>query len=156
MHRMGPQAAKVGDFTEITTALRDKAAVLEQLWPLRITELDARAACDAAALAWQIIAHVKVSTSRTQIVAGSKFLRHLLPDLIPPVDRRYTFRFFTGYQAVTSDQTSFLDWFSKLAGIGNRCRASIYDVIVRGGFMATGEAKVIDNAIMGFMQNRQT
>jgi hypothetical protein len=24
----------------------------------------------------------------------------------------------------------------------------------RGGFMATGEAKVIDNAIMGFMQER--
>jgi hypothetical protein len=91
-----------------------------------------------------------------RVVVGSKFLHHLLPDLIPPVDRRYTFRFFTGYQAVTSDQTSFLDWFPKLAGIGNRCRASIYDVIVRGGFMATGEAKVIDNAIMGFMQNRQT
>jgi hypothetical protein len=28
----------------------------------------------------------------------------------------------------------------------------IRDAIGRGGLMATGEAKVIDNAIMGFMQ----
>jgi hypothetical protein len=43
-----------------------------------------------------VIARIKVSTSRTQIVAGSKFLHHVLPDLVPPIDRRYTFRFFTG------------------------------------------------------------
>lgn len=152
---MGPQAAKVGDFAQITAALRDEVTALEQLWPLRITEIDASAARDAAALAWQIIAHVRVSTSRTQIVAGSKFLHHLLPDLIVPIDRRYTFRFFTGYGAVISDGASFLDWFPKLASIGNRCQGPICDVIVGGGFMATGEAKVIDNAIVGFMQNRQ-
>lgn len=156
MHRMGPQSAKVGDFTQITTALREKVATLEQLWPLRITALDASAARDAAALAWQIIAHIRVSTSRTQIVAGSKFLHHLLPDLVVPIDRRYTFRFFTGYGAVTSDRASFLDWFPKLASIGNLCRVPIYDVIARGGFMATGEAKAIDNAIIGFIQSRQT
>ena len=39
MHRMGPQAAKVADFTPIITALRQKAPALQQLWPLRITEL---------------------------------------------------------------------------------------------------------------------
>jgi hypothetical protein len=134
MRRMGPQAAKVGDFTQISTALHDKTAALEQLWPLRITALDASAAREAAALAWQIIAHIRVSESRTEIVAGSKFLHHhhLLPDLIVPIDRQYTFRFFTGYWAVISDRASFLDWFPKLASIGNRCRVSIYDVIEPG------------------------
>jgi hypothetical protein len=155
MHRMGRQKAKVGDFAEITTALSDEAAALEQLWPLRITALDEIAAREVAALAWQVIAHIRVSTSRTQIVAGSKFLHHLLPDLIAPIDRRYTFRFFIGYGAVTNDRISFLDWFPKLASIGTRCRGSIHSAIARAGFMATGEAKVIDNAIMGFMQNRQ-
>jgi hypothetical protein len=152
MHRMGRQPAKVGDFTPIVTALGERVAALEQLWPLRITTLSAQAAADVAATAWDVIAHTKVSTSRTQIVAGSKFLHHLLPDLIPPIDRQYTFSFFTGQKMVANDQSAFLDWFPKLADIGARCRGPIDNAIRRGGFMATGEAKVIDNAIMGFMQ----
>jgi len=141
-------------FTHITTALREKAPELQQLWPLYITMLGEQAARDAAAIAWDVIAHVKVSTSRTQIVAGSKFLHHLLPDLVPPIDRQYTFNFFTGQKMVPSDRAAFLDWFPRLAEIGAECRDQIQAAIARGGFMATGEAKVIDNAIMGFMQRQ--
>lgn len=97
----------------------------------------------------------RVSTSRTQIVAGSKMLHHLLPDLIPPIDRQYTFNFFTGQKMVASDRTAFLDWFPLLAVIGEPCQQPIYEAIQRGGFMATGEAKVIDNAIMGYMQQHR-
>jgi hypothetical protein len=155
MHRMGPQAAKVGDFIQITTALKESAPALEQLWPLRITTLEGHESHETAALAWDVIAHIKVSTSRTQIVAGSKFLHHVLPDLVPPIDRQYTFNFFTGQKMVASDRAAFLDWFPRLADIGERCGEPIRDAIARGGFMATGEAKVIDNAIMGFMQGLQ-
>jgi hypothetical protein len=96
-----------------------------------------------------------VSTSRTQIVAGSKMLHHLLPDLIPPIDRQYTFRFFTGQTMVASDRAAFLSWYPQLANVGSRCQRPIQDAIRRGGFMATGEAKIIDNAIMGYMQQRR-
>lgn len=152
MHRLGPQAAKVGNFTEITTALRQTAPVLQQLWPLRITALDEQDSRQVAADAWEVISRIKVSTSRTQIVAGSKFLHHVLPDLVPPIDRRYTFMFFTHQQQVPSDRAAFLDWFPRLAEVGGRCREPILNAVTRGGFMATGEAKVIDNAVMGFMQ----
>jgi hypothetical protein len=152
MHRMGPQAAKVGDFFQITTSLREAAPALEQLWPLRITTLDEHESKAAAALAWGVIAQIQVSTSRTQIVAGSKFLHHLLPDLVPPIDRQYTFNFFAGQTSVPSDRAAFHDWFPQLASIGRRCQEPIQNAIARKGFMATGEAKVIDNAIMGFMQ----
>ncbi len=152
MHRMGPQTAKVGDFSSITSALRETRSALEALWPLRITDLLAHEAKEAAETAWDIIAHINVSTSRTQIVAGSKFLHHLLPDLLPPMDRQYTFTFFTGQKAVSSDRLAFLVWFPQLADIGTRCGDPIRHAINRGGFMATGQAKVIDNAIMGFMQ----
>lgn len=155
MHRMGPQTAKVADFPQITTELRNAAPELEALWPLRITALQADEVDDTAQIIWAVIARIKVSTSRTQIVAGSKFLHHLLPDLVPPIDRQYTFSFFTGQKAVPDDRMAFLDWFPLLAEIGTRCREPIQDAISRGGFMATGHAKVIDNAIMGFIQQRQ-
>lgn len=151
MHRMGAQAAKVGDFSQITAALREAAPALEQLWPLRITVLSQQEAAKVAATAWEVIAHIKVSTSRTQIVAGTKMLHHLLPDLIPPIDRQYTFRFFTGQMMVASDRAAFLSWFPQLADIGSRCERPIRNGIQRGGYMATSEAKVIDNAITGYM-----
>lgn len=88
MHRMGPQPAKVADFTPIVDALRQAAPALEQLWPLRITAIDPEVAGHAAAKALDVISGLRVSMSRTQIVAGSKFLHHLLPDLIPPIDRQ--------------------------------------------------------------------
>jgi hypothetical protein len=118
--------------------------------------LSPQSADEVAATAWDIIANVKVSTSRTQIMAGSKLLHHLMPDLIPPIDLQYTFSFFTGQKMVASDRAAFLDWYPQLAAIGVRGQQPIHDAIKHGGFMATGEAKVIDNAIMGFMQQRRT
>lgn len=153
MHRMGPQAAKVRDFSLISAALHEKIDVIDQLWPLHVTSLDADTARQVAAASWDVIAHIKVSASQTQIVAGSKFLHHVLPDLIPPIDRRYTFAFFTGQLSVPSDKAAFADWYPKLASIGMQCREPILEAISRGGFMASGEAKVIDNAIIGFMQS---
>jgi hypothetical protein len=75
--------------------------------------------------------------------------------LIPPIDRQYTFRFFTGQKLVPSgDRSAFLEWFPCLAEIGRRCRTPIETAMNRGGPMARGPAKVIDNAIIGFMQTQ--
>jgi hypothetical protein len=52
-------------------------------------------------------------------------------------------------------QAAFLAWFPQLGDIGSRCQQPIQDAIRRGGFMATREAKIIDNAIMGYMQQRR-
>ncbi|HEY6787604.1 MAG TPA: hypothetical protein VI365_09865, partial [Trebonia sp.] len=106
--------------------------------------------------AWQVIATIRASTSETQIVAGSKTLHHLLPALIPPIDRQYTSRFFTGQKAISSGEDAFQQWFSYFAEIGQRCSARIDTVITRGGLMATGPAKVIDNAIVGFRQAKDS
>lgn len=43
----------------------------------------------------KIYYHLKVSISEATIVANSKTLAHILPNLIPPIDRQYTVRFFT-------------------------------------------------------------
>jgi hypothetical protein len=157
MHRMGTQAAKVTEFSQFAASLRSAAPVIEPLWPLDITCLDPADVPGAAHRIWQVIAAIQASTSETQIVAGSKTLHHVLPDLIPPIDRQYTFRFFTGQKQIPAgDQRAFLEWFPYLAEIGRRCRSGIETAINRGGPMATGPAKVIDNAIIGFMQAQDT
>jgi hypothetical protein len=131
-----------------------KAAALES-WPLRITALSGHEPHQVAAVAWDVISYIKASASCTQIVAGTKFLHHLLPDLGAAYRPEIYPRILHGQKTVPSDRDAFLDWFPGLADIGCRCRQPIRDAIARGGFMATGGAKVIDNAIMGFIQHSQ-
>ena len=37
---------------------------------------------------------IKGSATKSLLVAGSKVLAHILPDLIPPIDNKYTSKFF--------------------------------------------------------------
>ena len=153
MHRLGKQAAKVGDFGDMVASFRAEASAITELWDLDIRALSETEGQVVAKKVWSALSSLKVSTSATRIVAGSKALHHVLPDLVPPIDRQYTFQFFTGQKAVnTGDERAFLEWFPYLAEIGRRVRTEIDEALERGGFMATGAAKVIDNAIIGFMQ----
>lgn len=153
MHRMGKQAAKVGDFDAMVESFRSCASVIERLWDLHISHVPEGAVDDVAEQIWSVLSALRVSTSATRVVAGSKAFHHVLPDLVPPIDRQYTFQFFTGQKAVTTgDERAFLEWFPYLAEIGRRAAAGIQEAVDRGGFMATGVAKVIDNAIIGFIQ----
>jgi hypothetical protein len=92
MHRMGPTGAKLVDFATFCERIRRQRMILEELESFVITDLD-----DSNAVAdtiWRAVSDARVSASATQVVAGTKTLHHLLPDLIPPVDREYTIRFF--------------------------------------------------------------
>jgi hypothetical protein len=153
MHRMGKQAAKVGGFDEMVSSFRAQAPAIAKLWDLHICTVPETDAAAVAEQVWAVLASLKVSTSATRIVAGSKALHHVLPDLVPPIDRQYTFQFFTGQKAVSSgDERPFLEWFPYFTEIGRRAGAELREAVERGGFMATGPAKVVDNAIIGFMQ----
>lgn len=155
MHRMGKAKAKVGDFDVMVKSFQDQAQQIETLFHRRLDDLPANEVASCADIAWNIIANLKVSTSGTRIVAGSKALHHVLPDLVPPIDRQYTWRFFTGqttYLSKGGEAAAFLRWFPRFVEIASKKQGVIDAAIQRGGFMATGVAKVLDNGIMGFMQ----
>ena len=150
---MGKQAAKVGDFRDMVESFRASSVLLESVADQRITRVSPGDADDLATALWEIISRLRVSTSATRIVAGSKALHHVLPDLVPPIDRQYTFQFFTGQKSLyRGERVAFLEWFPLLCEIATRSARTIEAGMARGGFMATGEAKIVDNAIMGFMQ----
>lgn len=157
MHRMGRQAAKVGDFDHFCESIRGQTEQIAALWNKDIrlvSEADVEVSTEEV---WMIISALRVSTSRSKLVAGSKTLHHLLPDLVPPIDRQYTFKFFTGQTQVSyGEQTAFAEWFPLLCEIARSCDEEIEAALERGGFMATSASKVIDNAIMGFRQMQQS
>jgi hypothetical protein len=93
LHRMGPGNARLRDLGELKASFRERASSIERVQHLRIDRLDPSRVGDVAEQAWKIMAGLRVGIGETLLVANSKALHHLLPGLIPPIDRSYTLKF---------------------------------------------------------------
>lgn len=96
----------------------------------------------------ELITHIGVVDNSARIVAGTKTLHHLLPDLVPPMDRAWTGAFF-GWSSLdpTLHQTQiFSEAFAAAAQIAATARPSR---LVGAGWR-TSVGKLFDNALIGF------
>jgi hypothetical protein len=156
-YRMDCPPGAVTEFSLLVASLRSAAPTIEQLWPLSLRTLPPDRVPEVGRLLWQVITSIRACTSEVGLAAGSMVLHHVLPDLIPPMDRKYTVRFFAARNALAGGtDLAFLEWFPYLVEIGHRCGGVIDAVAGREGYMATGPAKIIDNAIIGFVQAHDT
>src|ERR1700683_4269616 len=96
MHRMGPGNTKLRDIEEIKDSVRENAPALERLATLDISTVGEAEQEGVVTDVWALVARLRVSVAEARIVANSKLLHHILPELVPPMDREYTFRFFYG------------------------------------------------------------
>jgi len=151
MHRMGPTGAKLVEFTDFVETLKSQKDPVISLQNIKLTQLTEQALQAIIDKLWNILSNLRVSISETQLIAGSKTLHHLLPDLTPPIDRAHTLKFVYGYDPVySSEEQKFKRVFPQLWKIGVRKR----DIILRwmGRGFHTSETKVIDNAIVGYVK----
>lgn len=124
-------------------------AILE-LEPYEITQLtNADEVQSVTAGLQKLIENLCVAVSPSKIVANSKALHHLLPNLVPPVDRRYTLRFFYDSVNPPGIANCFPEIFPPLVGIAVENKQVILDRVGIG--FNTSTSKVIDNAVVGFV-----
>jgi len=149
MHRMGSGGAKLVELPELKESFRQQAEQIRQVEDLHIWEIEKQDILKITRLLWDIIHGLRVGIGRTKIVAGSKALHHLLPDLVPPIDRQYTIRFFYHHTTLNQgDEKAFNEIYPYHYKIAVSCREEIRS---RLGFgMNTSATKVIDNAIVGY------
>ncbi|HTR36286.1 MAG TPA: hypothetical protein VMH80_10310 [Bryobacteraceae bacterium] len=129
------------------------ADTLRKLEALRIEAVSLGDVNRTVELIWPVIRDLKVGIGNTKIISGTKALHHLLPDLVPPIDREYTVQFFfKNKNAVQGDATkqreAFLVMYPHFAAISRTCTEQIVSRLHRG--MHTSVTKVIDNAIVGY------
>jgi hypothetical protein len=151
---MGPGNAKLGDLDELKASFRNQAAKIERVQQLRIDRLDSGKVPEVVEAAWEIMSSLRVGIGQTLLVANSKALHHLLPGVIPPIDRNYTLRFFVGrpYIYRGRDADYFRVLYPLFREIAVHCSDQIHRFIATPpDGMNTSVTKVIDNAIMGFM-----
>jgi hypothetical protein len=154
MHRMGPGGAKLADLQEIKQSFLAQEQSIRELESLSMSKISGFELPDIASKLWAVLDGLRVGAGGTKIVANSKALHHLLPDLMPPIDRAYTLRFFFNNTTLSQgDEAAFREIYPHFHEVAVACQGHI-DRQVGSGPWNTSQTKVVDNAIVGFVSER--
>jgi hypothetical protein len=121
---------------------------LVELEPLPIDAADLPS--DLIMRLWTLIDTLGVVPNDAKLLAGTKTLHHLLPDLVPPMDREWTGTFFglhgPEWRGVGQRRT-FVRTYGTLRGIAQEVDLRRH---VTGDRWRTSVTKVLDNAVIGY------
>jgi hypothetical protein len=104
---------------------------------------------NTTSLIWEVIRGLGIVENQAKIVAGTKTLHHLLPNLVPPMDREWTGRFFA-YQPQrfqSGQHALFAHMYATFRQI-----ATHVDLSSRANGLGwrTSISKLLDNAAIGY------
>ena len=144
---MNARAARLADRRDFQRAVLGHTTAFVRLQELKIGTLGVSAPQIANDL-WTLIDAIPVTESKNPIVGGTKALHHLLPDLVPPMDRTYTQVFFHWdvMQFQQKPRIVFSDMFCYFARIAAVVEPEKYV----GPGWRTSATKVLDNAVVAF------
>jgi len=170
MHRMGDAKSTKTKLKNWSAFRGSLLGTSEELKPLRgadIRKLSEREYFDIVSALEPAYKKLRLAESDATIVVNSKALFHLLPNLIPPVDRQYTVRFFQQapnawrdakgkFKTVTlpSDIDSQFQLFRSICLGVMKLVNQVDDALLEGEFRTNGVTppKAIDNAIVNFVR----
>jgi hypothetical protein len=145
---IGVRASRLVPADDFAAALR---AALPRLEDLELLTIDGELPADIADRLWSLISSLGIVENSAKIVAGTKTLHHLLPDLVVPMDRAWTGTFFQfhlpEWQAPGSQRRILGLAYARFADVARQVQLPQY---VTGQGWRTSRTKVIDNAVIGF------
>jgi hypothetical protein len=97
---------------------------------------------------WSLIEQLHISATGVRLVACTKALHHLLPNLVVPMDRQFAGAFFgwNTHDWQVKEERVFKSAFVVFREIAHKTHPSRYV----GAGWNTSPAKVVDNAIVGY------
>jgi hypothetical protein len=154
---VGSHDAILANPHEFRRQLRNQAGEITALENILIDNADA----STGDRLWRIVRSLDIVLGRrtlkptqSKIVGGSKALHHILPELMPPIDRTYTAPFLLRIQAQhfqnhSQETETFRVAFESFRAIAKAANPAQY---VGRHEWNTSRTKVIDNAIVGFIR----
>ncbi len=105
---------------------------------------------EVAEMIWELVQQLKVVENVSLVVPSAKILHHLLPDLVPPMDRAWTGSFFLWSATAPQNEQkeTFVQTFLSLGRIARATKPSQYV----GQGWRTCPTKIVDNAVIGYCQ----
>jgi hypothetical protein len=99
MHRMGRIGSKMQSFEILSQSVQSLKGMIAEAQTFDFRKM--------SEIKWavlkEIFCGVKVMASKTTLVGNSKVMHHLLPNVIPPIDREYTLWFLRGNTTIRND-----------------------------------------------------
>lgn len=170
MHRMGnanKTKTKLADWDSFRDSLHAQGSALTQLRSANLLEMSQTEYDHSLTSLKSCYVNLKLAASGATIVVNSKALFHLLPHLIPPIDRQHTIRFFTQPPAKWRDSKGkfkpiplplnreaqfglFRSVCLKIKQLADRVEPALLERELREN--AVTAPKAIDNAIVNFVR----
>lgn len=146
---IGRRASRLVARDDFAKGLLGQEVTLTRLENLSIEESDIDAERVGAVLA-AVIQDLGIVDNLSRIVPGSKAVHHLLPDLVPPLDRRWSGLFFRWQPSdpQINHEGIFVSAFNDFSAIA---RATQPSRLVDAGWN-TSSTKILDNALIGYCQ----
>lgn len=146
--RMAGRGAKLVDIESFKANIRSLHQDISSLESYTIVSQDAIFSSQVIPSVVNIIKRLNINENYTKVVVGFKAMHHLLPDLIPPIDREYTGRFFVWHRPYFQNRQSEimkegLSFFNSLA-------RDVHPESLVGSGWRTSQTKILDNAIVGY------
>jgi hypothetical protein len=150
--RLGLRASRLAPEREFLEAVRSARVQIEALDGYLIDDPEL-SVDDVGERVWGAIESIGVVDNRAKLVAGTKTLHHLLPDLVVPMDRRWTGMFFqihaNEWQDPSNQRQTFLRTYQAFRDVARKAQPHQY---VDGRHWRTSRTKILDNALIGFCQ----
>lgn len=159
MNRLGKKGSKMVDFEIFAGSIRHLNDDIEQAQAFRCENLDD--------MKWGIVERIfkgiRVMDTRTSLVGNSKVMHHMLPNLIPPIDRQYTLSYLRGNTNIRNGLNG--EWNLMKAIISSffipiannpefQTSANAWMSNVSGFPWDTSHMKIIDNLLIGGMKSK--
>jgi hypothetical protein len=146
---IGSRRSRLHPLQQFHAALLAAAPNVAALETLRV-DAEALDVDNTVEALWKIIDTFKVVENDAQLVAGTKTLHHVLPDLVPSMDREYTQQFFRWHnpQFQYGQRKCFETAYAALILVARKVDARQY---VGTDLWNTSVTKVLDNALVGLM-----
>jgi hypothetical protein len=146
---IGKRASVLVDREHFATSLREHRVEITSFDAVSIDDLNLDLEDTAERLS-SLIEHLGVVDNRSTIVAGTKTLHHLLPDLVPPMDRRWTGLFFQWRpnDPQNAHDQIFKEAFTAMALVARGVDLNAY----LDAEWFTSKSKCLDNALIGYCQ----
>ena len=116
MHRTGKGGSKMPNFKDFSNSIKSVSSTLYKYQHTKIENVSANDIAQVIAELSDIcfgVNSIKASTTKSKFVSASKTLAHILPDLVPPMDRQYTIKFFNkrkaNYNLTIKDEKQFFE-----------------------------------------------
>ena len=147
---IGSRASSLVSFDQFSSQFQRMRDDLVSLESLKIDSLPMSSTLVASRI-WKSIKSLSIVNNNAVIVSGTKALHHVLPDLIVPVDRAYTQKFFGWHspEFQYNQGDAFRASFEAFAAIARAADPRRY---VTTGWNSS-VTKVIDNAIVAYVRD---